>query len=136
MNPQNFGTVIFCIALPEEHPSRSTDPSLVKGKAHDSLLSNIACMYEFPPSLPQKHYYQPMWTFVGAGAKTLAESCQPMSSLMPPQANWVKASVSEFHPDKNYITTSDGTKIGYEYLVVALGLQVNFDKVGVGKQVP
>ena len=61
--------------------------------------------------------------------KTLADSCQPMASLMPPQAKWVKAAVTGFHPDENFITTSAGTKIGYEYLVVALGLQVNFNKV-------
>ena len=66
---------------------------------------------------------------MGAGAKTLADSCRPMASLIPPQAKWVKAAVTGFHPDDAYITTSDGTKIGYEYLVVALGIQVNFNKV-------
>lgn len=66
---------------------------------------------------------------MGAGVKTLADSCRPMESLIPPQAKWMKAAVSEFHPDKNYVVTADGTKVSYEYLIVAMGLQVNFDKV-------
>ena len=78
---------------------------------------------------PQNHYYQPMWTMVGAGIKTLADSCRPMSSLIPPQAAWIQSAVSQFEPDKNYILTAHGKRINYEYLVVAMGLQVNFDKV-------
>ena len=53
-----------------------------------------------------------------------------MKSLIPPQAKWIKEAVSEFHPEGNFITTKDGTKIGYEYLVIAMGLQVNYGKVG------
>ena len=77
----------------------------------------------------QKHYYQPMWTLVGAGAKTLDQSCRSMAELIPPQAVWHKTSVTEFYPEGNYIITADGKKIGYDYLIVALGLQLNFDKV-------
>lgn len=72
-----------------------------------------------------------MFTLVGAGIKTLQESCRKMATLIPPQAEWLQTSVSEFHPDENYIVTADGGKVGYEYLIVAVGLQVNFDKVCV-----
>lgn len=74
-----------------------------------------------------------MWTLVGAGIKTLADSCRPMSSLIPPQAKWMQTAVSEFHPDANYILTADGNRINYEYLIVAMGLQVNFDQVHIIK---
>ena len=77
-----------------------------------------------------------MWTLVGAGAKTLAESGRPMASLIPPQAKWLNTSVSQFLPDQNMIITANGKKIGYEYLVVALGLQVNFDKVRQSGAIP
>ncbi len=70
-----------------------------------------------------------MWTLVGGGAKTLEESRRPMASLIPPQAKWMKTAVSEFHPEGNYLVTRDGSKVGYEYLIVGLGLQVNFNKV-------
>ncbi len=70
-----------------------------------------------------------MWTLVGAGAKTLEDSCRPMVSLIPPQAKWLQTSVTHFLPDQNTIVLEDGRRLGYEYLVVALGLQVNFKNV-------
>lgn len=54
-----------------------------------------------------------------------------MAELMPEQATWYKTSVTEFHPEENYIVMADGKKIGYDYLVVALGLQLNFDQVNI-----
>ncbi len=70
-----------------------------------------------------------MFTLVGAGAKTLEASSRPMASLMPPDARWVRSSVTEFHPAENYVVTADGQKVGYNYLVVALGLDIKYDGV-------
>ena len=66
---------------------------------------------------------------MGAGVKSLSDSCRPMASLIPPQAKWLQTSVAEFRPDQNEVVTSDGRSLNYDYLVVALGLQVNFNKV-------
>ena len=81
--------------------------------------------------LPQSHYYQPMWTLVGGGAKTLEQSRKPMSDVMPQGAVWLRTAVSEFNPERNQVLTTDGGKINYDYLIVALGLKVNFDKVSI-----
>ncbi|KAL8609101.1 hypothetical protein ACOMHN_030442 [Nucella lapillus] len=77
----------------------------------------------------EKHFYQPMWTLVGAGLKTMDQSQRSMSSVMPSQCRWVKDSVIQFDPKNNEVTTVSGKKIHYEYLVVAMGLQLNYDKV-------
>ena len=77
----------------------------------------------------QVHYYQPMWTLVGAGVKKLQQSAKPMANLMPPQADWIKQGVTGFVPEKNTVVTSDNTTIQYDYLVVAMGMQVNFNQV-------
>ena len=71
-----------------------------------------------------------MFTLIGAGAKTLEQACRPMSSLIPPQAKWLQTAVTRFYPEENSVKTSDGKKIGYDYLIVGLGLQVNFNAVG------
>ena len=47
------------------------------------------------------HYYQPLWTLVGGGVKTLAQSGRPMESLLPKGANWLKDSVARFDPNSN-----------------------------------
>ncbi|KAG8263620.1 hypothetical protein J6590_029098 [Homalodisca vitripennis] len=75
------------------------------------------------------HYYQPMWTLVGGGMKTLEQSGRPMKDVLPKSATWIKESVVEFHPAKNYIVTSNGTEISYEYMVVALGLDLHYDAI-------
>ncbi|KAM3609878.1 uncharacterized protein V6R79_021734 [Siganus canaliculatus] len=75
------------------------------------------------------HYYQPMWTLVGAGAKTLTASGRSTASIMPSGVKWVKSKVQEINPDTNTVRTDDGTEITYEYLIVALGLQIHFEKI-------
>lgn len=72
-----------------------------------------------------------MWTMVGGGIKTLEQSRRPMASVMPNRATWIKKSVDTFEPVDNSVVLDDGSKIGYEYLVVALGIRVNFDKVNI-----
>jgi NADH dehydrogenase FAD-containing subunit len=77
----------------------------------------------------QTHYYQPMWTLVGGGQKSLAQSARPMGSVLPKKAEWIKDSVAEFDPDRNVIVTKGGDEIAYEFLVVAIGMQLNYNAV-------
>ncbi len=70
-----------------------------------------------------------MFTLVGGGAKSIEDTARPMASLMPPDTKWMQSNVTEFHPDENYIVTADGQKVGYDYLVVALGLDIKYNGV-------
>ncbi len=76
-----------------------------------------------------KHYYQPLWTLVGGGVFPKEESMRAEASLIPPEATWIQQAVTEMHPDENYVTTADGQKIGYDYLVVAPGLRIKWEAV-------
>jgi len=75
------------------------------------------------------HWYQPMWTLVGAGIKDFAESERKQADVTHKDATWVKEKVAEFNPDSNSITLADGSELKYESLVVALGLEVKLGKV-------
>ncbi|KAF9170932.1 hypothetical protein BGX21_001232 [Mortierella sp. AD011] len=75
------------------------------------------------------HYYQPLWTFVGAGLKTFDESKMPMSEVIPEKAQWIKDSVASFSPNQNTVVLANGESISYDYLVVAAGIQVNWGKI-------
>eukprot|EP00106_Octopus_bimaculoides_P005630 XP_014773072.1 PREDICTED: sulfide:quinone oxidoreductase, mitochondrial-like [Octopus bimaculoides] len=77
----------------------------------------------------KEHYYQPLWTLVGGGLKKLEDSKRTMASVIPPNCEWINDSVVGFDPDNNFVTLKDGSKVYYEYLVLALGLQLNFDWV-------
>lgn len=52
-----------------------------------------------------------------------------MKSVLPKNAKWIKDSVIEFDPENNQITTNNGDTVHYDILIVALGLQINWDQV-------
>ncbi|XP_059809092.1 sulfide:quinone oxidoreductase, mitochondrial isoform X2 [Hypanus sabinus] len=77
----------------------------------------------------ENHYYQPMWTLVGAGAKPLRASGHPTASTIPSGVTWIKSRVQELHPEKSLVCTDDGRELTYRYLIVALGLQLHYDQI-------
>ncbi|XP_004709551.1 sulfide:quinone oxidoreductase, mitochondrial [Echinops telfairi] len=77
----------------------------------------------------ERHFYQPIWTLVGAGAKPLSSSGRPTASVIPAGVEWIKAKVCELNPDKNCIHTDSGKEISYKYLILALGIQLNYEKI-------
>lgn len=76
-----------------------------------------------------KHYYQPLWTLVGAGLKSNEDSVKPMADVIPNGVNWVKSAVKTFDPDNNSVTLSDGQTVKYDYLIVAAGMQIDWQKI-------
>ncbi|CAO1317385.1 unnamed protein product [Diamesa hyperborea] len=76
-----------------------------------------------------KHYYQPLFTLVGGGMKKLEDSYKPMEEVLPVLAKWVKDKAAKFDANANKVMTKNGDVIEYEYMVVATGLQLNYDKI-------
>ncbi len=77
----------------------------------------------------EQHYYQPLWTLVGAGLARREATERPEAWVMPRRANWIKDAVSEFDPANNRVRTAGGQTITYDWLVVAAGLQLNWNKI-------
>ncbi len=77
----------------------------------------------------KKHYYQPLWTLVGGGVVGREDTERNEADYIPSGAAWIQEKVAEFNPEENYVTTSEGNKIGYDYLVVAAGIQIDWDKI-------
>lgn len=75
------------------------------------------------------HVYQPGQTLVGRGVMTLEQLKRPTRTLLPSGVDWIKASVASFDPDRKQVQLDDGQTLGYEQLVVALGLSLNLDAV-------
>ncbi|MHC4379586.1 MAG: NAD(P)/FAD-dependent oxidoreductase [Planctomycetota bacterium] len=76
-----------------------------------------------------KHYYQPLWTMVGGGVRKKEVTERPQASVIPKGTQWIQDAVTEFHPEGNRVTTASGKQIGYDYLVVAPGLQLDWGKI-------
>ncbi|XP_064222083.1 sulfide:quinone oxidoreductase, mitochondrial isoform X2 [Aotus nancymaae] len=77
----------------------------------------------------ERHFYQPIWTLVGAGVKQLSSSGRPTASVIPSGVEWIKARVVELNPDKNCIHTDNGKEVSYRYLIIALGIQLDYEKI-------
>ncbi|KAM7010667.1 sulfide:quinone oxidoreductase, mitochondrial [Passerculus sandwichensis] len=75
------------------------------------------------------HYYQPLWTLVGGGAKQLAASARPTESLIPSGVEWIKSQVTALNPDKNYVCLENDIKVSYKYLIIALGISLHYEKI-------
>ena len=76
-----------------------------------------------------KHYYQPGWTLVGGGAMPQSATVRDEASLIPAGVEWIRDRVVGFEPDQNRVLLAQRGSIGYQYLVVALGLQLDWHAV-------
>lgn len=76
-----------------------------------------------------KHYYQPLWTLVGGGVFPKEDSERDEASVIPRGATWIQDAVTEFLPDENTVVTANGQRIRYDWLVVAAGIKICWDKI-------
>ena len=76
-----------------------------------------------------KHYYQPAWTLVGAGVFDINKTIRSEASVMPQNVTWIKEAAAYFDPEKNTVITASGNVYSYDYLIVAPGIQLNWDAV-------
>ncbi|MEX1369330.1 MAG: FAD/NAD(P)-binding oxidoreductase [Nannocystaceae bacterium] len=116
--------------MPEHH-----EVLIVGGGAAGISVAARLCAAEVdPPEVAiiepsDKHYYQPIWTLVGAGVFPKEHSERNEADLIPAGATWIRDAVARFDPRNNAVTTRKGETITYDYLVVAAGIQLDWDEV-------
>ena len=77
----------------------------------------------------EQHYYQPLWTLVGAGDVPKERTVRPEASVIPKGVTWVREPVVGFQPEQNQVRTSSGRQVAYDFLVVAPGIQIDWAAV-------
>lgn len=75
------------------------------------------------------HYYQPLWTLVGAGVSTLESTRKSMKQVLPKGVRWIKQAVQKFNPEENNLQLDNEEQVSYDYLVVCPGIQVNWSDI-------
>lgn len=75
------------------------------------------------------HYYQPAWTLVGGGAYAAKKTQRKLANLLPKGVKHIAQRVTKLLPNDNQIELADGSKVGYEQLVVAAGIQINWGAI-------
>ncbi len=82
-----------------------------------------------------KHYYQPLWTLVGAGVVAKEETARDEADYIPEGVTWIQDAVAAFEPAANAVVTRAGTRLTYDQLVVAVGIQLDWHKIeGLGPE--
>lgn len=75
------------------------------------------------------HYYQPMWTLVGGGCAPVESSAKPERSVMPKGVSWIRQAAVGVDPETKQVALDDGSIVGYEYLVMSPGIQLDWEKI-------
>ena len=76
-----------------------------------------------------KHYYQPAWTLVGAGVFNMKDTIHQEKDVMPKNVKWIHQKAISFQPEENTVTLDNQEKVNYQYLVVAPGIQLNWNEI-------
>lgn len=77
----------------------------------------------------ERHLYQPGFTLVAAGLKDAAYPVSSTVEHVPGNVEWIAEAVAEFDPDGNRVVTDTGRKVDYDYLVVAAGIDLDYDAI-------
>lgn len=75
------------------------------------------------------HYYQPGFTLVGGGLKPKDYVITTTADYIPKGVTLIEEKVAEFDPDGSKLVTSSGRSISYDYLIVAVGLHLDYDAI-------
>jgi len=73
--------------------------------------------------------YQPGQTLVGAGLWEKKDVVYHRDDFVPSDVTVVKEKATEFDPTNNTVTTEKGTKIKYDYLIIAAGIELNYGAI-------
>ena len=77
----------------------------------------------------RKHYYQPLWTLVGGGEARKEVTEHDEAKYIPKDVTWLQDAVLQVCPDENSVVTERGVKVNYQWLIVAPGIQIDWDKI-------
>jgi sulfide:quinone oxidoreductase len=76
-----------------------------------------------------KHYYQPLWTLVGAGVVPKEVTERDERNYLPAGVHWLRDRVAGFEPEARSLVTHGGQRVHYDALVIAVGMQLDWHRV-------
>lgn len=73
------------------------------------------------------HLYQPGQVLIAADVYKPEEIIMDNNDFIPDDVTWIKDEAKGFDPDNNQVILRSGEKIDYDYLVVATGIQYDYE---------
>ncbi|XP_023018197.2 sulfide quinone oxidoreductase [Leptinotarsa decemlineata] len=135
----------FKLAFPILHTAKLSTTPLNRDKHNCKLLivgggtGGCAVAAKFAKSLNKKnlvilepsehHYYQPLFTLIGGGVGSVETARRNEKDVLPKNSVWIQDQAAEFIPKANVVHTTGGHTIEYDYLLIAVGLDLRYDKI-------
>ena len=76
-----------------------------------------------------QHWYQPGFTLIASGLKPASYSVSGTGEWLPKGVTWVQEYAAGIDPDAQEVTTASGTKLPYDFLIVASGLTLDWEAI-------
>ena len=76
-----------------------------------------------------QHWYQPGFTLIAAGLKPAGYAVSTTGEWLPSGVRWIEEYAAEIDPEAQRVTTTGGTALEYDYLIVATGLTLDWDAI-------
>jgi sulfide:quinone oxidoreductase len=77
----------------------------------------------------EAHNYQPGYTLVATGVWPVDKVRDHNADFQPAGIDWIKDMVAGFDPAANTVVTAGGQRIGYDFLVVATGVHLDYAQI-------
>lgn len=74
----------------------------------------------------EEHWYQPGFTLIAAGIKPRDYAVSRTADYLPRGIDFVAGKVAEIDPEGKKVVTETGRTIPYDFLIVALGLELDY----------
>lgn len=83
----------------------------------------------------ERHFYQPGFTFIGAGVWRPDDVWMRQADLMPKGVAWKKTAVLAVEADQKRVVLANGEKLAYDFLVLCPGIQENWSLIeGISRE--
>lgn len=104
--------------------SAAFEMKALAGKAHDVTVVSNNPYFQFTPSNP----------WVGVGWRKKSDIVVDLDKVLTrKKIEFIHGSAKKLHADKNNVELDDGTKVDYDYLIIATGPELAFDEIdGLG----
>ncbi|WJY21002.1 FAD/NAD(P)-binding oxidoreductase [Fontisubflavum oceani] len=76
-----------------------------------------------------RHLYQPGFTLIAAGLRPSSYSVSATADWLPRGITWIEGSATNIDAETQQVSTSTGETVGYDYLIVATGLELHYEGI-------
>jgi sulfide:quinone oxidoreductase len=76
-----------------------------------------------------EHWYQPGFTLVAAGLKPASYTVSQTADWLPEGVTLLPEAAAEIDPEARAVTTEKGTRLSYDFLIVATGLALDWEGI-------